>query len=248
LIAGERTAIRRAIVRRGSEGVYELEADEIGSLPWSGAWTTEGVIAQLEPLVSSRRTERIERVLAQRIGSVTVVMDAPHDPHNGAAVLRSCDAFGLQRAHVVPFDEPFLVSRAVAQGTERWVDVIVHERVESAVETLTAADFQLITTHPEGQLEPDDLAAIPRLALVLGNERDGIRHTLSAAARTSVRIPMRGFVESLNVSVSAAILLHAACRGRPGDLSDRERRLLYARGLFRSVARAAEVLTASTPR
>jgi hypothetical protein len=59
---------------------------------------------------------------------------------------------------------------------------------------------------------------------------------------------MRGFVESLNVSVSAAILLAAATRGRPGDLPEAEKRLLYARGLFRSVSRAARVLAASTPR
>ena len=87
---------------------------------------------------------------------------------------------------------------------------------------------------------------MPRLCLVLGNERDGISGSLSAAASRSVRIPMRGFVESLNVSVSAAILLAAATPGRAGDLAEAQRRSLFARGLFSTVNRAAEVLAAAS--
>ena len=77
---------------------------------------------------------------------------------------------------------------------------------------------------------------------MLGNEHDGISETLARAAEQSVRIPMRGFVESLNVSVSAAVLLAAAATCAPGDLSNEDCRLLYARGLFQSVERAAEIL------
>ena len=97
----------------------------------------------------------------------------------------------------------------------------------------------------KGELEPADLAQVKKLCLVLGNEHDGIRDALAQAADRSVRIPMRGFVESLNVSVAAAVLLAAAAGPRPGDLPDRERRLLYARGLYQTVNRAAEVLEAS---
>lgn len=219
-----------------------------GRWPWAADWSAEGIIDVLEPLVLPPRRERVLSVIAERLGNVTVLMDAPHDPHNGAAVMRSCDAFGVQALHVVPRIEPFLVSGGVAKGTQRWIDVVRHRTPEEAVTTLRQRGFELVATHPEGELLPAELSGIERLALVLGNEHDGICEALEKAATRSVRIPMRGFVESLNVSVSAAILLAAATRGRPGDLPEGEKRLLYARGLFRSVSQAARVLAASTPR
>ena len=206
------------------------------------------MIAALEELATPARRARILEVIERRLESVTLLMDAPHDPHNGAAVVRSCDAFGVQVIHVVERNEPFLISTRVAQGAEHWVDIVTHEAPEAALGALRAGGFTLVTSHPEGSLEPEDLATVPRLALVVGNEHDGICRTLTAAAERSVRVPMRGFVESLNVSVSAALLLHAATRTRSGDLPDTERRLLYARGLFRTVPRAADVLDALAAR
>jgi tRNA (guanosine-2'-O-)-methyltransferase len=105
--------------------------------------------------------------------------------------------------------------------------------------------MQLVATHPAGELAPEDLAAVPRLALVLGNEREGIDPEIEAACSQRVQVPMRGFVESLNVSVTAAILLHAATRARTGDLDAATRRRLYARGLYLSVPQAAKVLAAT---
>jgi tRNA (guanosine-2'-O-)-methyltransferase len=232
-------------MRRDAPDVIE---PTLVALPWTEPWDAESVIRLLEPLVVDERRARLASVFEQRIGSVTLLMDAPHDPHNGAAVLRSCDAFGVQVVHVVPREEEFVISRTVASGTERWVDVVRHLTPSAAVAALAARGFELVATHPAGELLPEDLAGIPRLALVMGNEHDGISAELAACASRSVRIPMRGFVESLNVSVSAALLLRAATRERPADLSPTERRLLYARGLFHTVPRASEVLAASTPR
>jgi tRNA (guanosine-2'-O-)-methyltransferase len=216
--------------------------------PWTREWTAEGVIQVLEPLVEPRRKERIADVGASRIDSVTVLMDAPHDPHNGAAVIRSCDAFGVDTLHVVLRDEPFLASRTVAKGSERWLNVAVHPTAAHAVQTLRQAGYRLVATHPAGTLSPEDLSDLPRFALVVGNEHDGIRDELARAADETVHVPMRGFVESLNVSVSAAILLAAATRHRAGDLTSGARRSFYAKGLYRSVSRAADVLRASSPR
>ncbi len=230
-------------MRRESEDVF---APTHGVLPWAPGWTAEDVIRVLEPLVLDSRRARLAEVIGARLDSVTLLMDAPHDPHNGAAVLRSCDAFGVQTIHVVPRHEEFLVSGNVAKGAERWVDVIEHASSDHAIQELTERGFELVATHPKGELVPGDLARVPRLCLVLGNERDGISGSLSAAASRSVRIPMRGFVESLNVSVSAAILLAAATPGRAGDLAEAQRRLLFARGLFSTVNRAAEVLAAAS--
>lgn len=202
----------------------------------------------LEPFVGRPRQERLVGVIADRLRSVTVVMDAPHDPHNAAAVMRSCDAFGVQTIHVVLRSEPFLASRRVSSGADRWVDVVVHSSPEAAVSALKKAGFRLVGSHPDGTLGPSDLVGIPHLALVLGNEHDGLREELTLALDDTVRIPMRGFVESLNVSVCGAVLLHAATSGRCGDVSAAERRILYARGLYRTVNRADEILGATPPR
>jgi tRNA (guanosine-2'-O-)-methyltransferase len=234
-------------VRRNSENVVSPPGLEKTELPWPVGWTAAGVIALLEPLVAEERADRLRTVIAARLSSVTVLMDAPHDPHNGAAVMRSCDAFGIQEMHVVPRDEPFAISTTVTRGSEKWVDVVEHATPSDAVRALSDRGFELVRTHPHGELLPEDLAKLPRVALVLGNEHDGIREELEAAASRSVSVPMRGFTESLNLSVSAAILLSAATRGRPGDLAPERRQTLYARGLFRTVPRAAAVLAASSP-
>lgn len=198
----------------------------------------------LEEFVTPERSARLRDVLAARLHAVTVVMDAPHDPHNGAAVIRSCDAFGVQRLHVVERVEPFIASNTVSRGSERWVDVRSYATPALAIAELQASGHELIATHPAGELAPPDLAAIPRFALVLGNERDGIHAELAAACRRTVRVPMRGFAESLNVSVTAAILLQHATSGRAGDIPERERAFLYARSLVLTVPHAPEILAA----
>lgn len=224
---------------------HSLEAKPLTDLlagPWPAGWTTRQIIAALEPLVLPERRERIRRTLASRLTDVAVVMDRPHDPHNGAAVLRSCDAFGVQSVHIVSGHQPFLVSKIVTRRAERWLDIHEHRTPEAVLVPLVADGFQLVTTHPRGELLPEDLATIPKLALVFGNEHWGVDERFVRAAGRSVRIPMRGFVESLNLSVSAAILLHAAVHDRPGSLSPHDQERLYARGLYQTVKRADQVL------
>lgn len=203
----------------------------------------EPIIAVLEELARDERKQRLLEVIDGRLNSVTVMMDAPHDPHNGAAVMRSCDAFGVYTVHVVERAERFSASNAVAKGAERWVDIMGHGSVPEAVAAV-GNDYHLVGTHPQGRLLPQDLTSIPHLALVMGNEHDGICEELDAACDDHVRVPMRGFVESLNVSVSAAILLAYATEGRTGDLSDIEKRRLYARGLVLTVPRSLVILEA----
>jgi tRNA (guanosine-2'-O-)-methyltransferase len=202
------------------------------------------VARTLEEFVTPERGARLRAVIAARLDAVTVLMDAPHDPHNGAAVLRSCDAFGLQRLHVVERVEPFLSSNTVSRGSERWVDVVTYGTSDAAIAALRASGHELVATHPSGELTPSDLAAIPRIALVLGNERRGIRADLVGACARAVRVPMRGFAESLNVSVTAAILIEHATAGRAGDLHEAVQARLYARALVLTVPHAAEILAA----
>jgi tRNA (guanosine-2'-O-)-methyltransferase len=233
-------------MRRRSPGVLGVEelvdpralrAEELG---------VRRVVAVLEPLVTEERRARLRHVIAERLASVAVVFDRPYDPHNGAAVVRSCEAFGVQRLHVVERrGTPFAVARSVSRGAQKWIDVVCHAEPETALAWARSSGMPLVAAHPDGDLAPDDLARMPRVGIVLGNEREGIRDEIARACVARVRVPMRGFVESLNVSVTAAILLHAATRGRPGDLADDARARLYARGLILSVPRALEILSAS---
>jgi tRNA (guanosine-2'-O-)-methyltransferase len=204
------------------------------------------VVSILEPLVTEARRARLKEVIGRRLASVAAVFDGPYDPHNGAAILRSCEAFGVQRLHVVEREgTPFAVARSVTRGAEKWLDLTVHARAPSLMAWAQRAAMPLVGAHPEGELSPEDLAGLPRVAVVLGNEREGIRPAIAAACTHRVRVAMRGFVESLNVSVTAAILLHAATRGRAGDLDEADRARLYARGLYLSVPRAEEVMAVS---
>ena len=229
-------------MRRRTPGV--LTADELldARLVRDESARAAEVVRVLEPIVTAKRQARIHEVIGKRLASVAVVFDAPHDPHNGAAVIRSCEAFGVQRLHVIERVERFLAAASVARSAEQWIDVVCHKTTDSAVAAARHADLELVGAHPEGELLPEDLSSIPRLAIVLGNERDGIAEDLAARCSRRVRVPMRGFVESLNVSVTAAILLASATRGRIGDLDPDARLRLYARGLFYSVTRAREVL------
>ncbi|MBW2528365.1 MAG: RNA methyltransferase [Deltaproteobacteria bacterium] len=204
----------------------------------------EPVIALLEPMVTTERRDRIRAVLARRLDSVTVVLDALHDPHNGAAVVRSCDAFGVARIHALERTEPFAASGAVAKGAQHWIEVVGHATAAELVAALDRSGHQLVGAHPAGSLEPADLAAIDRVALVLGNEHAGIGVDLLEACVQRVQVPMRGFVESLNLSVTAAVLLAAATTGRAGDLPARRARRLYAAALVHSVDRSPEILAA----
>jgi tRNA (guanosine-2'-O-)-methyltransferase len=235
-------------LRRASEEVGAELAESLPGEPWQGAWTPDAVIETLEPLATDERRARMQAVIDQRLNSVTVLLDAPHDPHNGSAVMRSCDAFGIPTVHVVTRVEAFMIARRITKGTERWLEVHDHKTPEAAARHLLDAGYELVGTHPEGELTPPDLAHVPKLALMLGNEHDGICEPLMRHAKRSVRIPMRGFVESLNMSVAAAVLLSAATHGRTGDLPTEEKRRLYARALFRSVPRSGEVLAASLRR
>jgi tRNA (guanosine-2'-O-)-methyltransferase len=226
----------------GLLGAHELVDARIAR---AEAHDPDTVIRVLEPMVTETRCARLREVIARRLTSVAVVFDRPYDPHNGAAVVRSCEAFGVQQLHIIERPEtPFAMARSVARGAEKWIDVACHAAAPSVIAWARATGMPLVATHPEGELSPADLAKMPRVAVVLGNEREGIHPELALACAARVRVPMRGFVESLNVSVTAAILLHATTQGRAGDLDAPTRRRLYARGLYLSVQHAEDVLVA----
>jgi tRNA (guanosine-2'-O-)-methyltransferase len=229
-------------VRRNTPG--NIDASELlpPKIRRAEAHDAASLIRKLEPLVLERRRERMKEVIAKRLASVTVMFDSPYDPHNGAAIVRSCEAFGVQSLHVIERTAKFLVAPSVARGAEKWVDVNAYPSPEPALAAVKNRHFKLVAAHPDGELVPSDLSKMERVCIVLGNERSGIGADLLHVCDARVRVPMRGFIESLNVSVTAAILLAAATEGRKGDLPERDQQRLYARGLYFSVERVETVL------
>ncbi len=208
-----------------------VEVPEAPDLPGPA----EDVIAALAPMVSAERMERIDAVVGARIGSVVPVLEEMADPHNGAAVLRTADALGIHEIHVIESRNRFLVSRGVARGTAHWLDLHRHRDGRACIDGLRARDFRVLVASAEGAIGPDELARIPRVAVIFGNEHTGVSPSLRGRVDGVYRIPMRGFVESLNVSVAAAITLWAATRERPGDLAAATRAALRARFMMESV-------------
>jgi tRNA (guanosine-2'-O-)-methyltransferase len=200
------------------------------------------ILAALEPLLTAERRARIDAVIASRSNAVTAVLDGLIDPHNVSAVLRSADAFGVQHVHVVQSTEPFLATARVAQGADRWVDVHRHATSAACVRELRARGHRIFVASMEGAVAPEALAQEPRVAIVFGNEHSGVSRELRDLADGTYAIPMCGFVQSLNVSVAAAITLFAAMRGRPGDLDADAALQLRARYCFKSVPQAEAIV------
>ena len=224
-------------MRRSDPDTYPVP---LGELPLPAA--PEAIIDALVPHVTPARWARMQAVAAARSYAVQPVLEAFHDPHNASAVLRSCDAFGIQRVHVVPGEEEFLAARKVSRGADRWLDLVHHEAIEPCLEGLRHAGFKVFVASMEGDVHPAELATEPQVAVVFGNERKGPSPAARELADGTYAVPMRGFVESLNVSVAAAITLQAVMHLRPGDLTEPERRALEARYLMTTLASADAIL------
>ncbi len=200
------------------------------------------VVRILSPMVTEARLARMNAVIAQRSASLVVVLEELTDPHNGSAIMRSADAFGVQEVHVIPSEHGFLAAHRVAKGTHRWLDIVRHDDARACVDALHGRGFEVLVAAMDGELTPRDLAERDRVAVVLGNEHAGASEAMRGAADGSFAIPMYGFVESLNVSVAAAVTLSIASEGHRGNLDDERREALLARYLMTSVKDAARVV------
>lgn len=200
------------------------------------------VVAALSPLVTEQRLARMNAVIDRRTRSLIPVLEDLADPHNGAAVMRSADAFGCHEVHIVEDRHPFRVSHRVTRGTHRWLELHKHRDIHACLAHLDEQGYQVFIAAMDGELTPEDLAAVPRAAVVFGNEHEGVSEAVRAAARGTYAIPMVGFVESLNVSVASAITLYVASRGRHGDLDDEAREIIRARYLLSQVKDAERIV------
>lgn len=181
-----------------------------------------------------RRFHRLKAVLERRQPDLTVVMERVHKPHNFSAVLRTCDAVGVGRAHLVP-TEAFEAKGGIASGSHRWVPVVRHASAPDAIAWLGERSFRIVAAHPDGAVDFREFDYTRPTALALGTELHGLSDELVEAADERIRIPMTGMVRSLNVSVAAAVVLYEALRQRRGAGMYEARRLddeTFARTLF----------------
>lgn len=202
----------------------------------------ELVIEALSPLVTAERLQRITDVVRARTDDLVLVLDRISDPHNSSAVLRSADAFGLQTVHVIVGEHGFKASRGVSKGTQRWLDVIRYQSAEACARRLKREGYSIYVAAMGGNTQLESLRTMGRLAVVFGNEHRGVSHEMHGLADGTFSIPMRGFVESLNISVAAAITMQTLARGGRRGLPEARQRALEARFLMNSVKNADQVI------
>ncbi|MFW5689545.1 MAG: TrmH family RNA methyltransferase [Spirochaetota bacterium] len=176
--------------------------------------TTAELVEYLTGFVTAERLERMEAALAERTRYLTVVVEDIYQPHNASAVLRTCDCFGVQDVHIIENRNRYRVNPGVELGTAQWLTLRRYRERENntaaALEAIRARGYRIVATTPHTDqvaLEEFDLGAGPA-ALVFGNELDGLSPVALDHADAHLVIPMYGFVESFNISVSAAIVLH----------------------------------------
>jgi tRNA (guanosine-2'-O-)-methyltransferase len=165
---------------------------------------------------SPRRLERIRAVLARRQPHVTVVLENIHDPHNVSAILRSCDAVGVFQAELLYTVEPFpKIGKKSSSSANKWVERRKHTSAAECAATLRGEGFALLATRLSPGARPlYEFDLTKKTAFILGNEHRGVSDEIVSEADALLQIPMMGMIESLNVSVAAAVCLYEALRQR----------------------------------
>jgi tRNA (guanosine-2'-O-)-methyltransferase len=202
------------------------------------------------------RRARIDEVVANRTRTLTVVMEAFCDPQNVNAVLRTCEAFGIQELHAVEGPmKPYDRNKRISQNADKWLDVHRWRSTEECLSHLRAQGFSIYVTHlGPGAKALSELSFAGKVALVFGNESRGVSDQALRLADRTFAISMRGFVRSFNVSVAAAIAiakaveLREAERGCHGDLPEAEAAALRQRFYVLAVKQRARIAKAAAVR
>ncbi len=163
----------------------------------------------LSPQLTAARSKRMRDVVAQRTNHLRLVIQDIHHPHNVSACLRTADAFGIARIDVVTLHESFKPSTA-AKGVDDWLLIKRYKEISSCVSELKSSGFAIAAGYPSPDAVPLSELPVDRpIAIVFGNEHDGVHPEWSNALDYRFTIPMFGMVESLNISVSCAVTLHS---------------------------------------
>jgi len=165
-------------------------------------------LAYLEDFITENRKEKFLKVLNQRTNHFTIAIEDIFQLHNTSAVMRSCEVFGIQNLHVVEEKYGKTIDKEIAMGAQKWVDVTRYNSNLECVRALKEKGYQIIATTPhDNDCLLDDFDISKPSAIFFGTERNGLSEEIMAEADGFLKIPMAGFTESLNISVSAAIII-----------------------------------------
>ncbi len=174
----------------------------------------ELLLQHFQQYLTDHRKQTIERILAQRTRHITVVLENILQPHNMSAVVRTCECYGLQNLYIIDDNNHFETNKRVLKGSNKWIDIIRHKskkvrNTAPCLADLKSAGYKILVTHPDVEgISIENVDVSEKLAVVMGNESDGVSSEALQLADQKVYIPMVGFTESLNISVSAAICMH----------------------------------------
>ena len=172
------------------------------------------LIEYLSQFITENKRQLIDKVLESRTKHLTIVVEDIYQPHNASAVVRTCDCFGIQELHIIENRNKYTVNPDVTLGSSKWIDIIKYSKPESnntdiCIRDLKAKGYKILATSPhKNDVNIEELQVDHKMALIFGNEKDGLSEDVLNMADGFVKIPMYGFTESLNISVSAAICIH----------------------------------------
>ncbi|MFP2996530.1 RNA methyltransferase [Spongiivirga sp. MCCC 1A20706] len=180
----------------------------------------ENLLHYLEGFLTERRRDLFTKVLANRTRHFTIAVEDVYQLHNTSAVLRSCDVFGIQDCHVIEEVNSRKMDREIAMGAQKWVSVKRYNHVSNCITHLKKEGYQIIATSPhEKSTTLTDFDIGKKSAFFFGRETEGLSDEVLNKADGFLHIPMVGFTESLNISVSAAITLqHVTERLRKSEV------------------------------
>lgn len=179
------------------------------------------LLKHLESYLTDNRRERFQKVLAQRTKHFTVATEDVYQLHNTSAVIRSCDVFGIQEVNIVEEVNSKRIDREIAMGAQKWVDLNRYHTTKSCIEDLRVQDYQIVATSPHAEdCDLIDFDITKKSCFFFGRETEGLSQQVIDDADCFLKIPMVGFTESLNISVSAAIILqHVTSKLRKSDIN-----------------------------
>jgi tRNA (guanosine-2'-O-)-methyltransferase len=166
------------------------------------------LLEYLETYLTEHRRSRFKQVLKQRTKHFTVATEDVYQLHNTSAVIRSCDVFGIQDIHIVEEVNSKRIDREIAMGAQKWVDLNRYHTVKSCISDLKRKGYQIVGTTPHAEgCDLIDFDISKKSCFFFGRETEGLSQQVLDEADCFLKIPMVGFTESLNISVSAAIIL-----------------------------------------
>lgn len=200
----------------------------------------------LEGFLTENRKAKFLKVLENRTNHFTVAMEDIFQLHNTSAVMRTCEVFGIQQLHVIEEKYGKEIDKEIAMGAQKWVDVNRYDSIAGCIANLKDQGYQIIATTPhEDDCLLEDFDISKPSALFFGTERLGLSEEILSQADGFLKIPMVGFTESLNISVSASIIIQDVMnRLRHSDLDWRlseeeilEKRLAWAKNSIKDIQR-----------